>query len=107
MLRIFAIIAPSTAASTSASSKTMNGALPPSSIETRCSWSADWRTSTFPTGVDPVKLTLRSRSSAIRVALSALELWVVTMLSTPAGSPASVEHVRPAPASSAASARRA
>ncbi len=32
-LRIFATIAPSSAASRSASSKTMNGALPPSSIE--------------------------------------------------------------------------
>ena len=90
MLRIFAIIAPSTAAATSASSNTRNGALPPSSIETRWSWSADWRTSTFPTGVEPVKLTFRSRSSAISVALSALESWVVTMLSTPPGRPASV-----------------
>ena len=34
MLRILAIIAPSTAASRSASSKIRNGALPPSSIET-------------------------------------------------------------------------
>ena len=75
MFRILAIIAPSTAASTSASSKTRNGALPPSSIETRCSSSADCRTSTFPTSVDPVKLTLRSRSSAISAAPTSRELW--------------------------------
>ena len=89
MLRILAIIAPSTAASTSASSKTMNGALPPSSIETRCSSSADCRISTLPTVVEPVKLTLRSRSSAISALLSDLESLVVTMLRTPAGRPTS------------------
>ena len=89
MLRIFAIIAPSTAASTSASSKTTNGALPPSSIETRCSSSADCRMITLPTAVEPVKLTLRSRSSAIRALLSDLESLVVTTLSTPAGRPTS------------------
>ena len=89
MLRILAIIAPSTAASTSASSKTMNGALPPSSIETRCSSSADCRMITLPTVVDPVKLTLRSRSSAISALLRLLESEVVTMLRTPAGRPTS------------------
>jgi hypothetical protein len=39
MLRIFASSAPSTAASRSASSKTKNGALPPSSIDTLSTWS--------------------------------------------------------------------
>ena len=39
--------------------------------------------------MEPVKLTLRSRSSAISVELSTLEWWVVTMLRTPSGSPAS------------------
>ncbi len=89
MLRIFAIIAPSTAASRSASAKTRNGALPPSSMLTRSSWSADWRTSVRPTSVDPVKLILRSRSSPIRVSLKPPESVVVTTLSTPSGSPAS------------------
>src|SRR3954463_648287 len=89
MLRIFAIIAPSTAASTSASSKTRNGALPPSSMLTRWSWSADCFTSTLPTPVDPVKLSLRSRGSAMIAELTSPELWVVTTLSTPSGSPAS------------------
>ena len=89
MLRIFAIIAPSTAASRSASSNTRNGALPPSSMLSRCSWSADWRTSTLPTPVEPVKLTLRSRSSDCRVWLNSAVWLVVTTLSTPSGRPAS------------------
>ncbi len=89
MLRILASIAPSTAASTSASAKTRNGALPPSSMLSRCSWSADCRTSTRPMPVDPVKLTLRSRSSACSVWLRPAESVVVTMFRTPAGSPAS------------------
>ena len=75
MLRIFAIIAPSMAASTSASPNTRNGALPPSSMLTRCSWPALCRTSTLPTSVEPVKLTFRSRGSAISASLTAPELW--------------------------------
>jgi hypothetical protein len=63
MLRIFASIAPSTAASRSASANTRNGALPPSSIDTRSSCSADCSTSRLPTSVDPVKDSLRSRGS--------------------------------------------
>ena len=89
MLRIFASIAPSTAASTSASSKTRNGAFPPSSIETRSSWSADWPTSTFPTAVEPVNVSLRSRGSRITGSQTAPECVVVTRLSTPSGSPLS------------------
>ena len=50
MLRILAIIAPSTAASTSASSKTRNGALPPSSIEHALQLVGGLPTSTLPTG---------------------------------------------------------
>ena len=89
MLRILASIAPSTAASTSASSKTTNGALPPSSMLTRWSWSADWRTITLPIPVEPVKLTLRSRSSAWSVLLRSAARVVGTTLSTPSGSPTS------------------
>ena len=92
MLRILATIAPATAASTSASSKTRNGALPPSSMLTRCSWSAACLTSRFPMGVEPVKLTLRSRSSAISVSLRPPESVVVTTFSTPAGRPASASR---------------
>ncbi len=56
---------------------------------TRCSWSADWRTITRPMPVEPVKLTLRSRSSAWSVLLRSAARVVGTMLSTPSGSPAS------------------
>ena len=89
MLRILASIAPSTAASRSASSKTRNGALPPSSMLTRSSCFADCSTSLRPTAVDPVKLSLRSRSSSIRAVLRPPASLVVTTLRTPAGSPAS------------------
>ena len=44
-LRIFASIAPSTAASTSASSNTTNGAFPPSSMDVRSNPFADFSTS--------------------------------------------------------------
>ena len=64
-LRILARIAPSTAASTSASSNTMNGALPPSSIDCRSSASDACLASAFPTPVEPVKVSLRSRPSSI------------------------------------------
>ena len=63
MLRILAITAPSTAASTSASAKTRKGALPPSSIEVRSRPCADCSTSLRPTSVEPVKVSLRSRGS--------------------------------------------
>ena len=65
MLRILAIIAPCTAASMSASSNTMNGALPPSSIDSRSRLSEAWAISFLPTSVEPVNDSLRSRGSAI------------------------------------------
>ena len=92
MLRILAIIAPSTAASTSASSKTRKGALPPSSMETRKSCSADCSTSARPTGVDPVKVSLRSRASRIRGSMTSPVRVVVMRLTTPAGTPHSVSR---------------
>ena len=64
-LRILASIAPSTAASTSASSNTRNGALPPSSIDSRSSLSDACLASALPTPVEPVKVSLRSRPSSI------------------------------------------
>ena len=57
-LRNFAAISPSTAASTLASSKTMNGALPPSSSDSFFSVSALRRARCLPTGVEPVKRDL-------------------------------------------------
>lgn len=51
--RNFADIAQSTALSMSAVSKTMNGALPPSSKLTRFTPKAHWLYNSFPTSVDP------------------------------------------------------
>ncbi len=61
MFRIFAAMAPSTALSRSASSNTMNGALPPSSMEVRSTFCAASAMRRLPTGVEPVKETFRSR----------------------------------------------
>ena len=61
MFRIFAAMAPSTALSRSASSNTMNGALPPSSMEVRRTFCAASAMRRLPTGVEPVKETFRSR----------------------------------------------
>ena len=88
-LRILARIAPSTAASTSASSNTTNGALPPSSIDVRSSFSADCLTNALPTPVDPVKVSLRSRPSLISASVTAPGLLVGSTDSTPLGNPAS------------------
>ena len=90
MLRILASMAPSTAASTSASAKTRNGAFPPSSMETRSSCSADCSTSRRPISVEPVKESLRSRRSRINGSITRELREVVSTLSTPPGRPASV-----------------
>ena len=89
MLRSLASIAPSTAASRSASSKTMNGAFPPSSIEERKTFLADCSSNLTPTWVEPVKVILRNRESAITGALVVADSFVVITLMTPAGNPAS------------------
>ena len=88
MLRIFAVSAPATASSTSASSKTRNGALPPSSIDTRSTFSAACSMSILPTGVEPVKVSLRSRGSPISGFETSLDEELGMTLSTPLGSPA-------------------
>ena len=88
-LRYFAAIAPSTARSRSASSKTMKGALPPSSIETFFIVFAACSISFLPTSVEPVKvifLTSRVRGQLVADLASAEP---VTMLTTPFGTPAS------------------
>ena len=61
--------------------------MPPSSIETRNSPSADWATSRRPTSVDPVKVSLRSRGSPMIGSITAPVCAVVMTLSTPGGSP--------------------
>ena len=86
-LRNFEAIAPTTAASTSASSKTMNGALPPSSSETRLTVSDACRMSSLPTGVDPVNVILRT-SGEVASSPPTSSAGPQTTLSTPAGSPA-------------------
>jgi hypothetical protein len=87
-LRYLAVMAPSTARSRSASSKTRNGALPPSSIDTFLTVPAAWRSSTLPTSVEPVKVILRTRGfSHSSAPISAAE--PVTTLTTPFGRPTS------------------
>src|SRR5262249_18532254 len=87
MLRYFETIAPSTAASISASSNTTNGALPPSSrpsffTPTDACW---YRI--LPTSVDPVKPTKRTAGCSHSTLPIADEL-PVRMLNTPFGTPA-------------------
>ncbi len=86
-LRILAIIAPSTAASTSASSKIRNGALPPSSIEVLRMFCAACSIRLRPTSVEPVKVSLRSRGSSIRGPMVEPDEELVITFSTPGGSP--------------------
>src|SRR6516164_398540 len=59
-LRYFEAIAPLTAISISASSKTMNGALPPSSTDVFLTVAAHCSISNLPTSVEPVKVNLRT-----------------------------------------------
>ena len=89
MLRIFAIIAPSIAASMSASSNTMNGALPPSSIAGLRIWSAASCSSLRPTSVEPVKETTRTRGSCSMAETTLPDERDGMTLTTPAGTPAS------------------
>jgi hypothetical protein len=90
MFRILASTAPSTARSRSASPNTRNGALPPSSIDTFSTCCADCSISLRPTPVDPVKVSLRSRGSAMIGADTAPDAVVGMTLTTPGGRPASV-----------------
>ena len=87
MLRNLDAIAPSMDASMSASSKTMKGALPPSSIVTFFTVPAHWAIRVLPTSVDPVKASLRTMGfDVISPPMAAAE--PVTTLKTPAGMPA-------------------
>ncbi len=88
MLRILAIMAPSTATSRSASAHTIRAALPPSSMEVRSTLSAACRSSTRPTSVDPVNESLRVRRSASSAETTSPDRLVVTTLTTP-GTPTS------------------
>ena len=87
MLRNFDTIAPSTAASTSASSNTMKGALPPSSSPTFFTVPAAWRMRSLPTSVEPVKPTKRTAGCS-HIALPIARESPVSTLRTPGGKPA-------------------
>src|SRR6188472_4379150 len=87
-LRYLATIAPSTARSRSASSKTMKGALPPSSIDTFLTLAAHLAISALPTSVEPVKVSfLTSQFEQISSPISAAD--PVTTLTVPLGKPTS------------------
>src|SRR5450830_218325 len=86
-LRNLEAIAPSTAASRSASSNTMKGALPPSSSDSFLTLEAHCSISSLPIAVEPVKLSLRTIGLlVISPPISLAE--PVTTLKTPAGTPA-------------------
>src|SRR6476620_4504046 len=86
-LRYFEASAPSTAASRSASSNTMKEALPPSSSDSFFTVGAHCSISRRPTGVDPVKLSLRTIGFAHISAPIALASPITTE-NTPFGTPA-------------------
>src|SRR5471032_515821 len=86
-LRYLEASAPSTAASRSASSNTMNGALPPSSSDSFLMVLALCSISRRPTAVEPVKVSLRT--VGLEVISPPISFGApVTTLNTPAGTPA-------------------
>src|ERR1700744_3448877 len=87
MLRYFETIAPSTAASISASSNTTNGALPPSSSPSFFTPTDACRYRIFPTSVDPVKPTKRTAGCS-HSTLPIGGASPVMILNTPFGTPA-------------------
>ena len=87
VLRYLLAMAPATAASRSASSKTMKGALPPSSSDTFFIVPAHWAISCLPISVEPVKDSLRTRASPVSTPPMA-RAEPVTTLNTPFGMPA-------------------
>ena len=81
----------------SASSKTIYGAFPPSSIETFFMVSAALRTSVLPTEVEPVKEILRTSRLAMIASLISC-VFPATALRTPSGTPACFASVSSAKA---------
>src|ERR1700730_11182366 len=86
-LRYFDAIAPLTAASISASSKTMNGALPPNSSESFLTVPAHCCISKLPTSVEPVKVSLRTIGFEVSSPPTSFD-GPVTQENTPFGTPA-------------------
>ena len=94
VLRNLEAMAPATAASRSASSKTMKGALPPSSRETFFTVPAHCSRSRLPISVEPVKVSLRTTGLAVS-----------SRADGAGGAGDHVEHPGGSPARSASSAR--
>ena len=93
VFRYFDAIAPSTAASRSASSNTMNGALPPSSSDSFFTVAAHCAISTLPTSVDPVNDSFATIGLDVSSPpISAAD--PVTTLKTPFGMPARSAELR-------------
>src|SRR6266404_3878794 len=88
MLRNLDAIAPFTAASRSASSKTMKGALPPSSRESFFTVEAHCTISCLPISVEPVKENLRTSGLVVSSLPMRADFLEVTTLKTPLGTPA-------------------
>src|SRR6202040_1607240 len=86
-LRYFEAIAPLTAASMSASSKTMNGALPPNSNDNFLTVPAHCCISNLPTSVEPVKVSLRTIGFEVSSPPTSFD-GPVTQEKTPFGTPA-------------------
>src|SRR5580704_13113293 len=86
-LRYFEAISPLTAASISASSKTMNGALPPNSNDNFLTVPAHCSISNLPTSVEPVKVNLRTIGFEVISPPISFEP-PVTQEKTPFGTPA-------------------
>src|SRR5438067_12787966 len=86
-LRYFEAITPLTAASMSASSNTMNGALPPNSSDNFLTVPAHCSISNLPTSVEPVKVSLRTIGFEVISPPISLEP-PVTQEKTPFGTPA-------------------
>src|SRR6185437_681789 len=91
-LRYLDAIAPLTAASRSASSKTMKGALPPSSSDSFFTVPAHCSMSSLPTAVEPVKVSFRTIGFVVispPIALAEPVTQEKTTLGTPARSASS------------------
>src|ERR1043165_4499326 len=82
-------MAPSSESFRLASLQTMKGALPPNSMAQEITWSAASCNKARPTGVEPVKESLRTRGSCSTALDKALALEVVTTFTTPGGTPQS------------------
>src|SRR5690625_4298856 len=92
LLRNFATNAPSTAASTSASSNTMNAPFPPSSSSGCTTRSAALAMIVRPTAVEPVNVTIAVLGCSISASLFSCG-GPCTRLITPSGIPASVRQL--------------